>query len=205
MKKEKIKLSRVNKILLTMYELSKGGKKNLKFEDIVVAVFKKYKNEFHLPGYPQYPDSENVNKAIYSHLRRNGLVNYGNKIFSLTDKGIDFVKSLQKERSNKKLISVIKLPRFMENEISRIKNLEGFKLFIKGEVNRILDTDFYSYLGVSVRSEKDEFLGRLTTLNDLVHELEKITQKEALHEQIINYHKFLLKKFKEIVEYYTKN
>jgi len=205
MKKEKIKLSRANKILLTMYELSRGVKKGLKFEDIVVAVFKKYKDEFHLPGYPQYPDSENVNKAIYSYLKRNGLVNYSNKIFFLTDKGIEFTKSLQKESSNKKLISVIKLPRFIENEISRIKNLEGFKLFIKGEEDRILDTDFYSYLGISVRSGKDEFLGRLTTLNDVVNKLQKITQRETLHVQIINYHKFLLNKFKEIIEYYKKD
>ena len=205
MKKEKIKLSRANKILLTMYELSKKKKKNLKFEDIVVALFKKYRDEFHLPGYPQYPDSENVNKAIYSHLRRSGLVNYANKIFSLTDKGFAFVKNLQKGINNKKLISLIKLPRFIENEIFRIKNLEGFKLFIKGEIARVLDTDFYSYLGVSVRSEKDEFLGRLTTLNDVVNELKKMAQKGIIHEQIISYHKFILNKFKQIIDYYKQN
>jgi hypothetical protein len=205
MKKERIKLSRANKILLTLYELSEGKKKNLRFEDIVVALFKKYKNDFHLRGYPQYPDSETVEKAIYSNLKKNGLVTYGNKIFSLTDKGLAFAKNLQREIHNKKLISVIKLPRYIENEISRIKNLEGFKLFIKGEVDRILDTDFYSYLGVSVRSEKDEFLGRLTTLNDVINELQKIAQKEVLHEQIINYHKFILNKFKQIIEYYKKN
>jgi len=188
-----------------MYELSKGRKRNLKFEDIVVAVFKKYKDEFHLPGYPQYPDSENVNKAIYSYLRRNGLVTYGNKIFSLTDKGIEFVKLLRKESGDKKLISVAKMPRFIENEISRIKNLEGFKLFIKGETDRILDTDFYNYLGVSARSAKDDFWGRLSTLNDVVNKLQKTDQKEVLYSQIINYHKFLLDQFKEIIEYYTKD
>ena len=57
MKKEKIKLSRPNKILLVMYELSNKRKKSLRFEDIVVALFKQYKEDFHMRGYPQYPDS----------------------------------------------------------------------------------------------------------------------------------------------------
>lgn len=202
MKKQEIKLSRVNKILLTMYELSEGRKKNLKFEDIVVALFKKYKNDFHLPGYPQYPDSENVNKAIYSHLRRNGLVNYGNKIFSLTDKGLAFAKDLQKQIKDKKLISLVKFPRFIEKEVSRIKHLEGFKLFIRGEVQKILDIDFYNYLGVSVRTEKDEFLGRLNTIKDVINQLRKTVNKISLHGEIINYHQFLMKKFKQLIDYY---
>ena len=45
------------KILLVLFRLSKHSKMNLKFEDIVVALFKKYPEEFQLKGYQQYPDS----------------------------------------------------------------------------------------------------------------------------------------------------
>ena len=202
MKKQKINLSRVQKILLTMYELSKGGKKNLKFEDIVVAVFKKHRNDFHLRGYVQYPDSETVEKAIYSNLKKNGLVTYGNKIFSLTDKGLSIVEDLKRKTKDKKLYSEIILPRYIDKEITRIKNLEGFRLFICDKREKILDTDFYSYLGVSVKTEKNEFSGRLRIIEDVMNELERKTVKESLNISLINYHKFLVNKFKDIVNYY---
>jgi len=205
MKKQKIKLSRAEKILLVMYELSNGKKKNLKFEDIVIALFKRYRDDFHLRGYPRYPDSENVEKAIYSNLKKNGLVNYGNKIFSLTDKGLLFAKKLNAVFGKAKIISSVKLSRFLDKELLRIKNLEGFKLFLEGDVDKIVDTDFYSYLATSVRTEKDEFLGRLKTIEDVINELQKKTEKEPLYNKIIHYHEFIIDKFKEIIDYYKRN
>ena len=205
MQKQNIKISRVNKILLTMYKLSKGRKKNLKFEDIVVALFKQHRNDFHLRGYSQYPDSENVEKAIYSNLKKNGLVNYGNKIFSLTDKGLSFAEELKRKIGDKKFVSSIKLPRFIDKETMRMKNLDGFKFFLSNNTEKILDTDFYSYLGVSVRTEKDEFLRRLKTIEDVISELQKKAIKEPLYNKLVNYHKFLVNKFKDIINYYKQN
>jgi hypothetical protein len=205
MKKEKIKLSRPEKILVTLYELSDGKKKSLRFENIVVALFKQYKEEFHLPGYPKYPDSENVNKAIYSNLKRFGFVNYGNKIFSLTDKGLLFAKELKRKIGNKKFVYSIKLSRFIDNETIRMKKLDGFKFFLSNNTQKILDTDFYNYLGVSVRTEKNEFLGRLKTIEDVINELQTKAIKEPLYSKLVDYHKFLVNKFKDIINYYKQN
>jgi len=205
MKKEKVKISRVDKILLTMYELSKGRKKNLKFEDIVVALFRKYKEDFHLRGYPQYPDSEIVNKAIYSHLRKDGLVRYGDKIFSLTDKGLAYSADLKKRLIGKKIITPTKLSRFMDKEISRIRDLEGFKLFLEGKRERIIDTDFYSYIGVSVRTEKDEILGRLKIMEEIIKSIKNRQKDNLVFQKILEYHKFITKKFEDIIKYYQAN
>ena len=123
---KKIKLSRIEEILLTMYDLSVGTKNNLRFEDIVVSLFKKYPQDFHLRGYPEYPDSESVEKAIYSNLKRYGLINYGNKNFSLTNKGIITAKQLRKNIQGKKLRLEIRLPRYAEDEISRVKSSDAF-------------------------------------------------------------------------------
>lgn len=205
MKKEKIKLSKPNKILLAMLELSGGKKTAIKFEDLVVALFKNYKEDFHLRGYPKYPDSESVNKAIYSNLKRNGFVDYGNKVFSLTDKGLNFVKDLKKSVINKKITSHTRLPRFVEREIIRIKKLDGFKLFLNNNLEKIFDTDFYNYLGMSVKTEKDEFLGRLRILEDTMDELKKKKNQDLIFEQIIKYHDFIVDKFKNIINYNKKN
>ena len=50
-------LTKPQKILAIMYELCKGAPQALLYEDIVVAAFKKYPEDFQLRGYPEYPDS----------------------------------------------------------------------------------------------------------------------------------------------------
>jgi len=202
---KKIKLSRIEEILLTMYDLSVGTKNNLRFEDIVVSLFKKYPQDFHLRGYSEYPDSESVEKAIYSNLKRYGLINYGNKNFSLTNKGIITAKQLRKNIQGKKLRLEIRLPRYAEDEISRIKSSDAFvNLFLIGKKNEILDTDFYDYLGVTVRTGKSDFLGRLKTIGDAIKEISKV-KNDILYEKLAEYHKFILNKFQDIIEYKSKN
>ena len=202
---KKIKLSRIEEILLTMYDLSVGTKNNLRFEDIVVSLFKKYPQDFHLRGYSEYPDSESVEKAIYSNLKRYGLINYGNKNFSLTNRGIIAAKQLRKSIQGKKLRLEIRLPRYAEDGISRIKSSDAFvNLFLIGKKNEILDTDFYDYLGVTVRTGKNDFLGRLKTIEDSIQELSKI-KENPLYEKLVEYHQFMLNKFQSIIEYKSKN
>lgn len=204
MKKEQIKLSRPNKILLVMYDLSNKKKKALRFEDIVVALFKQYKEDFHMRGYPQYPDSEGVGKELYRNQKRDGLVEYGNKVFSLTEKGLSFAKELKRGLSNRSIVSPTRLSRYVESEVFRIEKLDGYKLFLKGETDKIFDTDFYNYLGVSVRTEKAEIQGRFKILEDVSNELKKKNGDKTFHD-ILKYHDFMLKKFRDTVNYYIEN
>lgn len=57
MKKNEIELSKRDKIITVLYQMSGGKKTTLKYEDIVVMLFKKYPADFHLKGYPEYPDA----------------------------------------------------------------------------------------------------------------------------------------------------
>jgi len=202
---KKIKLSRLEKILLTLYELSDGTKKPVKFEDIAVALFKRFPQEFHLRDYPQYPDTgEGIHRPLY-RFREEGLVNVGNKIFSLTQKGILVAKKIKKIIEGKKLKLENRLSRYAEDEISRIKSSDAFvNLFLIGKKNEILDTDFYDYLGVTVRTGKNDFLGRLKTIEDSIQELSKI-KENPLYEKLVEYHQFMLNKFQSIIEYKSKN
>jgi len=187
-----------------MYDLSGGTKKNLRFEDIVVSLFKKYPQDFHLRGYPKYPDSESVEKAIYSNLKRYGLINYGNKNFSLTIKGITTANQLRKSIQGKKLKLEIRFPRYAEEEISRIKSSDAFvNFFLTGKKDKILDTDFYDYLGVTVRTGKNDFLGRLKTVEDVVKEASKI-KGNPLYKKLAEYHEFMFNKFRDVIEYKSK-
>lgn len=205
MEKRSYHLSRSQKILLTLYELSGGKKKHIKFEDLAVALFKNYPDEFHLPGYPKYPDTgESVHRPLYK-AKEEGLVSVGNKIFSLTDHGLTIVERLKGRIAGRDIVSPVRFSRYVEKEISRIELLESFKLFLKGEKSKIFDTDFYNYLGVTARTEKKDFLGRLETVKEAMKEIKSFERRKPIHDKILDFHEFIINKFKNIIDYYQGN
>src|SRR3989344_7149973 len=90
-----LSFTRPQKILLTLYKLSGGTNKQIRFEDIAVKAYRNFTADFQLKGYPGYPDSGDIiHKPLYSELKKNGYVLSGNKFFSLTKKGIDYAEKL---------------------------------------------------------------------------------------------------------------
>jgi hypothetical protein len=195
-------LSRGEKILIVMYRLGSYLKKNLKFEDIVVGAFKSYPEDFHLRGYPEYPDSgDAIHKPLYD-FRKKGLVEVGSKVFRLTDRGIAFAKQLSGD--NQYSASVARLSRYAEKEALRVEASEGFNLFKRGETESINDSDFYAYLAVTPRTPRNDFLGRLETIEEVVKELETQKDLSPARKLIAAYHQFLMNsiKFKSIVDHF---
>lgn len=203
MKNDIHNLSRGEKILLFLYELSEGGRAKIRYEDIVVGLFKKYPHDFQLKGHAEYPDSgDMIHKPLYD-FKKKGYVNAENKIFSLTDRGIELARQLSgKEKVTKN--SKDRLSRSAETEVLRVKSLEGFLLFVNGNKEHLSDNDFYNYLGVTVRTQKNSFIGRLETMNVTIEELKR-NSGGALYKNIINYHDFLISKYRNITDFFTKN
>lgn len=194
-------LSRAEKILVFLYEFGKGTIMKVRYEDIVVGVFKKYPHDFQLKGYEEYPDSGDlIHKPLYD-FKKKGYVNAVNKVFSLTDRGIEYAKQLtgKKEVIN----SENRLSRSASTEIARIKNLEGLSLFAQGQINQLSESDLYNYLGVSVRTPKNAFIGRLETLSAVMEELRK--QKDDLYSLVVKYHEFLFSKFNNVIKFFKNN
>ncbi len=197
MLEDRLDLQRPDKIIVAMYQLSDGSTRALKYEDIVVKAFEMYPHDFALRGYPKYPDSSDIHKPLYGPLKRAGLVLTGNKRFRLTPKGVEKGRLLGKlggGRSN----SADRLTRTDEGELDRIYQTEAFKLFVTGEREKILDTDFCSYLGVTVRTEKNEFLGRLNTVGDAVTSGRKIVG-DIRAEKIEELHQYLIERFADLI------
>jgi len=197
-------LSRSEKILLYLYEVGKGKKMKVRYEDIVVGVFKKYPTDFHLKGYTEYPDSGDlIHKPLYD-FKKKGYINAENKVFSLTDRGLELGEQLNKKGGKTTPESDDRLSRGTETELARIKGLEGFSLFLDGNNNKLSDNDFYSYLGVTVRTPKNAFIGRLNTMNAMIEELKERTD-DTLASRAVDYHLYILEKYRDIIDYFTKN
>ncbi len=192
-------LQRPDKIILAMNTLSEGTDKPLKYEDIVVTAFNMFPDDFALRGYPQFPDSSDIHKPLYGPLKIAGLVLTGNKQFRLTQKGIERAKELGRPSQQRKLASGMRLTRDKEVEVERILKTEAFQLFVAGQADKILDTDFYDYLGVTVRIGRNEFLGRLNTVEGAVKEASAISE-DPMMRKTLELHTFLLGKFSSLLE-----
>lgn len=195
-------LSHAEKIMIVLYEMGKGKKMNLRYEDIVVAAFKKFPEDFHLRGYPEYPDSADmIHKPLYD-FRKKGYLEANNKVFSFTDRGLAYAEQLVTLVKGKSLKSEGRLSRFAEKEISRIESSEAFGLFIQNQKERITDTDFYTYLSVTPRTLRNDFIGRLETVESAVKELKVQKSSTSSRDSIGIYHAFMLDKFSAIIQHF---
>lgn len=198
-------LSNAEKIMVTLHELGKGTGLKLKYEDIVVAVFKKYPEDFHLRGYPEYPDSGDlIHKPLYE-FRKKGYLEANSKVFSLTERGIKYTEQLIALARGKNLKSDGRLSRFAEKEISRIESSESFGLFLNDQGGSITETDFYGYLAVTPRTSRNDFLGRLNTVESAIEELKQQRTLNAQRVSIPLYHTFMVGNFATIITHFVKN
>jgi hypothetical protein len=166
----------------------------LQYEDIVVAAFKHYPEDFQLRGYPQYPDSSDVHKPLYE-MKQQGLLRSANKTFELTARGLEVAaKLMHSETENKD-----RLTKLEESEINRIVSSAAFGLFQEGRRDSILDTDFYEYLGVTVRTSRANCLGRLSNVEHAVAAHEQ-KRADKLSQALRALHDFLLSKFRNDIE-----
>ena len=182
-------LSKAQKILAVMFELARGQSKPLHYEDIVVFAFRKHPQDFQLRGYPEYPDSSDLHKPLYA-MKRDGLVrSASDKSFILTARGLEVARELIGAPETPR----DRLTKQEENEVKRITKSPAFGLFRRGDAAKLLDTDFYDYLGASVRTPKGDFLGRLAVVEEAVRAHQaKINDRlsetlSALHEWMVDH------------------
>ncbi|WKZ29622.1 MAG: hypothetical protein QY323_02730 [Patescibacteria group bacterium] len=192
-------LSRSEKILLAMFELSKDSTKSLRYEDIVVKVYELFPDNFHLKGYRQYPDSGDlVHKPLYTNLKKAGFLRSSNKMFSLTVRGLDEARRLS-GKSKPVKNDTSRLSRSTATEILRMKGLEGFALYLTGKTDDIIEADLYSFLGVSVRTKPEELTGRIAVVGTALDEARKSGFEPKLVKSLTEYYGFLQKKLGKAV------
>lgn len=193
---------RPEKILVAMHRLTAGTVKPLNYEDIVVEAFKLFPDEFALRGHPEYPDSSDIHKPLYGPLKRNGLVMVANKRFSLTPKGVEFARKLT-ESAGKKIEEKRdpnRLPSDVKDEVDLMLKSDAVRFVQSGQQAKIIDTDFYAFLGCTVRTDRNLFLGRLKTVEDAVALCSKIKQPNAETAKLLfGVFAFLKEQFKDII------
>jgi len=188
-------LTKPQKILAVLYELSRGKHGAMSYEEIVVRAFERYPSDFQLRGYPQYPDSSDIHKPLYA-MKKTGLIRSANKTFELTAKGMEVASKLVNSQSD---ANTQRLTKSEQLEIARIANSDGFRLFCDNRKEEVLDTDFYEYLGVSVRTAKNDFIGKLHSVEQAVRAYKKKVGDRSAS-LVADYHRFLVTRFADEVK-----
>ncbi|HQN18652.1 MAG: hypothetical protein IT574_06165 [Candidatus Aureabacteria bacterium] len=183
-------LAKPEKILFVMYQLCQGRPRPLPYEEIVVAAFKRFPAEFHLRGYPEYPDSSDIHKPLYA-MKKKGMVRSANKAFQLTERGIEIAAGLSPAGGAQEKRRFTKQE---EREINRVMRSAAFKLFVGERTDAILDTDFYEYIGATVRTGKSEFIGRLMSVDQAI-QAHKCNVGNELSEVLARMHRFMVERF----------
>lgn len=194
------KLSRAEQVLIAMYKLSRGTSCPCRYEDIVVKAFRSFPKHFQLRGYPHFPDATDVGKRLYGELKRAEFIRAANKMFSLTDKGIVKAEDLLRVVKSGENTQADRLTRDVVREVDRLRTTAAVRLFLARDSDKILDTDFYAYLGVTVRTDRNEFLGRMRAVSEAIKTAAKV-EPLPLHIKLKELHNFLLGKFSEIIKY----
>ena len=200
-------IPRPEKILIAMLRLSGGSSRPLEYEDIVVQAWRLFPEDFGLRKYVrEHPDASDIHKPLYGPLKARGLVLSGNKKFKLTEKGVSYATELEKVGQGLATIESVlttpvpdRLSRDKETELKRVLDTDAFALFAVGEKEKILDTDFYAFLGATVRTKPHDFLGRLNTVGDAVGDAERLGSNPK-HILAAELHRFLCGKFAPIIE-----
>ena len=115
---------------------------------------------------------------------------------------MSFAEQLTGLMKGKDVSSGGRLSRFAEKEILRIESSEGFSLFMNGDKEKLTDTDFYSFLGVTPRTPKNDFLGRLETVESAIQELKNQKSVSFPRDQVIAYHEFIGHRFEGIISHF---
>jgi hypothetical protein len=189
---------RPEKILVAMYKLANGPSAFLKYEDIVVKAFEMFPNEFALRGYPNFPDASDVHKPLYGTLKKKGLVKSADKQFALTARGSQVAQALL-ERSGETIRSksnAERIDRVSENEVERMLKAEAFSFFVDGKKERILDIDFFAFIGCTMRTHHLTFQGRMHVCQAAIDAAVKFGWPDSANAQLLSaLMKFLRSKF----------
>lgn len=198
---EAAKLSTAN-LIIVVVGLSELKGITLSAEDIVVECWLLNPAKHSLRGYAQFPDSNNVLKRLADMKGRNGFIDGSWRSgFKLTQVSRARFNEIMKDISSK-TVREVKLPNADDRTVSsideapykRLTRTPAYKKFLAGELEKIVESDFLYFYGISWNSKRPYIEGKIKNV-DLV--VANFSEKDSNLKELAEY---LNKKFKTVKE-----
>jgi hypothetical protein len=189
------------KILEALYTLSPQGPRLVAYEDIVVKAWELYPDDFGLRGYShRFPDASDIHVPLYKELKSNGLVATGpsrQKKFKLTSAGWDLARTLFTDANGETSPATGRMSRSGTEELQHLERATATGLYLSGQSDEILDTDFFAFYRTSVRAPAREFESRLAQTRRALDEAELTAASSAKDLRAVD--EFLHARFADII------
>lgn len=189
------------KILEALYALSEDGPRLVTYEDIVVKAWELYPDDFGLRGYSdRFPDASDIHVPLYKELKSGGLVATGptrQKKFKLTSAGWDLARSLFDSASGGDETPTGRMSRSASEEIQHLERATATQLYVSGQRDDILDTDFFAFYRTSVRAPTRDFESRLSQTRRALEEAAATNAPGA--DQLREVEEYLSSRFADII------
>lgn len=189
---------------LIIFLLGVGERSNRKLsvEEITLACWELSPDKHSLRGFPQYPDSYVVMKRIFDMKGRKGLLvgtsSSGFRLTPLSKARFEDIindlgsgnsrKDLRRVKEDRTITSVDQAP------YKRLVSTPAYRKFQDGEEEKIVESDFLYFYGISWSSSKAQIEGKIKNVDATVAKFADKDQK------LVELHKFLNSKFTSIRE-----
>jgi hypothetical protein len=209
-------MSVAEKLLISGFNLEKGGKSPFSAEDLVVAAWKRFPDTFGLAGHRDnsgrlsYPDSNRVFAEIMGSkpIRKRGfLKKAGTKMYQLTEGGREHARLLL-EQDNRPSTEKAGLSREIEQQLRRLFVMRAVDKFSQGHPEEITFYDACAFWGISPRSSAIELEGKIANFREVLQSAQKVANGGSIcleHggrtygpedlEALLRTHKYLLSRF----------
>lgn len=197
------KLSTAN-LIVVIVGLSESLNVRLTAEDIVVECWLLSASKHSLRGYPQFPDSNVVLKRLADMKGRTGLIDGSWRSgFKLTERSRVRFHEIMRDISSKN-VRTLKMPNADDRSVSsideapykRLTRTPAYKKFAAGEIEKIVESDFLYFYGVSWNSKRPYIEGKIKNV-DLV--VSKFAEKDPVLKDLSEYLNNRFKKIKESI------
>jgi hypothetical protein len=196
------KLSRADKILISLHKASNGTTERIPFEDIVLQSWKDFPSDFCLPNHPEFPDSSVIAKRLYSDLITKRLViSLRNNVYRLSDKGLlssNEILGLAQPDQNEEKDFKAQLSRDEKQFLDSALRSKTFSAWKKSGDDSLIDYDVRVFFQFSTKTSINERKRRVETAKDSINKALTLKIPEAKDLEILL--NFLVQKFPQLFQ-----
>ncbi len=178
-------LSHADKVLISLYRVSKGKIERVPFELLVLNAWKNFPADFSLPNHPEHPDSSVIVKRLYSDLiTKRFVISLKNRVYRLTEKGVVEAQSIlglaKTKKENHKKPTDILLNRDEEQFLENALKSKTFLVWKKGGKQDLIDYDVRVFFQFSTGTPIKERKRRVETAEDAIKKATTLNMPESL-------------------------